>query len=305
MSRVDEMAETTKLSRLLEVDEERLAYLAPLGAEGLRDLRERVSATLYDDTRPMLERVASSSKLLPNGLVATLGERVFGAMLCARIAGLLAPERGAAVAMKMPEPFLADVSKELDPRSAREVLALLPTERIVAVAALLLERGDHLTMGRFVDCLSLETLKAVIDDTEDDGALLRIAFFIETKSKISDLVGLLSPERVRAVVAYAGSGGGDLWVEALAIMSHMDDRWKSRIGDVVAAEGESFMLRLLEAAREHDLWDSMLPLVERMSPDSQRRLFAVVSARAELLEAFRREAERMGLWQRLQASLGL
>lgn len=303
MSRVDEIAELTKLRRLLQLEEPDLGYLAPLGAESLRALREQTSAALYDDTGSMLERVASSSKLLPNGLVATLGERVFGAMLCARIAGLLAPDRGAAIAMKMPDAFLADVSVELDPRSARDVLARLPTARIVSVAALLLARGDHLTMGRFVDALSLDTIQAVVDDTKDDGALLQIAFFIETKSKISDLVGLLPPERVRAVVVHAGSGDGDLWVEALAIMSHMNDHWKSRIGDVVAAAGEGFLTRLLEAATEHDLWDSMLPIVECMSLESQRRLLAQVSARDDLLHAFRSEAERRGLWAELSGRL--
>ena len=61
MSRLDLAAETTKLARLLNVPEAQLAWMQPLGAERMRALRERINAAVFDDTRPMLVRVAASS----------------------------------------------------------------------------------------------------------------------------------------------------------------------------------------------------------------------------------------------------
>ena len=125
MTRFEREAEVAKIARVLGVEVARLGYLERLAVDDLRALRDRLSNALYDDTRPMLTRVAAGSRLLPGGTVARIGEKVFGAMLCARIAGLLPPPRALEVALRMPDGFLAEVSAQLDPRSA----AALPLSR--------------------------------------------------------------------------------------------------------------------------------------------------------------------------------
>ncbi|MCA9533309.1 MAG: hypothetical protein KC593_06520, partial [Myxococcales bacterium] len=140
MSQVDRIAEKIKLGRLLSLGPAALEQYDALDAATLRALREQISDSLFDDSRGALERVASASRLLPNALVASVGERSFGPMLCARITGLLSPERAAALAAHMPDEFLADVAMQLDPRSARGVIAQLGKERVVAVAKVLLAR---------------------------------------------------------------------------------------------------------------------------------------------------------------------
>ena len=114
--------EVLKLARLLQRDPDTLAYLDGVPEPDLRALRELVTERLFSAQGQALSRLASASKLLPTGLAATIGERTFGPLLCARVAGLLEPSRAVDVAAKLPTPFLADVAIELDPRRAHDVI---------------------------------------------------------------------------------------------------------------------------------------------------------------------------------------
>lgn len=297
MSQVDRIAEKIKLGRLLSLGPAALEQYDALDAATLRALREQISDSLFDDSRGALERVASASRLLPNALVASVGERSFGPMLCARITGLLSPERAAALAAHMPDEFLADVAMQLDPRSARGVIAQLGKERVVAVAKVLLARGEHVTLGRFVDFLDLDIIAAVVEVILHEAVLLDIAFYIEAKPRISELAGLLPEPRLRALVLHAGDGDGDTWVASLALMSHLNDDWRRRIGDIVVSEGEVFLTRLVDAAHAHDLWDAMLPIVGSMTDEARLTLAAMPAlGRVEVLESVVRAAHRGRLW---------
>jgi hypothetical protein len=297
MSRVDVIAERIKLGRLFGVAPESLDYLEALDADALRDLRLHLTDSLFDRTKSSFQRVASASKLLPNALVALIGEKVFGPMLCARVSGLLAPERAYDIALKLPDAFLADVSVELDPRSAREVIARMPAKRVIAVATILVQRQDFVTMGRFVDYLAPDTIRQVIESIRDDAALLRTAFFIENKATLNALVGLLPIDRIRRLVVLAGDEKADLWTEALGLMSHVDDDWKRRIGDLAAEQDASVLVALAHTAQRLNLWDAVLPVVGCMSPASQQKLARLPALAArDVLAAIVATADARGLW---------
>lgn len=299
MSRLAVLAETQKLARLLGVAPEKLDYLRALDAEQLRSLRERLSASLFDGTRPMFQRVALASKLLPNALVALIGEKIFGPMLCARVAGLLPPDSALDVALRLPDAFLADVSAELDPRSAHGVIARMPAKRVIAVAAVLIQRGDFVTMGRFVDYLPQAIIKATIDSIGDDAALLKTAFFVENKATLNQLVSLMPLPRIRAMVALAGQHS-ELWTEALALMSYVDDGWKRKIGDLAADQDEAVLTALVKTAQSQQLWDSLLPIVGCMSAASQQKLARLPAiANAEVLGSIVQAADDNQLWAQL------
>lgn len=305
MSQVDILAERIKLGRLFGVAPESLEYLSTLDADQLRDLRQHLTDSLFDRTRASFHRVALASKLLPNGLVALIGEKVFGAMLCARISGLLPPDRAYDIALKLPDAFLADVSVELDPRSAREVIARMPAKRVAAIAAILVARQDYVTMGRFVDYLSRDVIREVIESIRDDAALLRTAFFIENKATLNALVDLLPIGRIGRIVALAGDARTDLWTEALGLMSHVDDGWKRRIGDIAAEQDASVLTGMALAAQRLQLWDSVLPLVGCMSRSSQQKLARLpVLATHDVLAAIVATADSRDLWGPLLPLVG-
>lgn len=305
MSQLEVLAETVKLARLLGTSPKALEYLNPLTAAQLRELRERLSEAEFARTRPKFQRIAQAAKLLPNSLTAVIGEKVFGAMLCARVAGLMPAERAIELASKMSDAFLADVAVELDPQSAREVISAIPTKRVVAVALILVGRGDYITMGRFVGYLSEEVIGAAMNAVTSDEALLRTAFFVESKGKLNSLIGLLPESRLRSSILLAADDHSGLWTEALALMDHANDGWKRKIGDLAASQNESVLTSMMQAAQRLQVWDSVLPLVGHMSMQSQRKVAALPGlADPEVLNSIIQASEKHSLWTDLLPLVG-
>lgn len=305
MSRLAVLAETIKLARALGVPPESLEYMGEIPAAEIRALRDAASAALFDDTRPMFLRVAAASKLLPVNLLALVAERVFGATLCARICGLIAPERAVAAALKVSPAFLADVSVELDPRRAREIIARMPADRVIAVGAVLVQRGDYITMGRFVDYLPDPVIKAVVDSMESDEALLHVAFFVESPERLNHLVGLIPIERIKSTILLTGRDHG-LWRDALGLMDHASDEWKRRIGDLAMSLDEPVLTGMVEAAQQLGVWDSLLHITACMSEDGQRKVANLpATARPEVLKAIVAATDKNDLWADLLPLVGL
>lgn len=171
-------AEILKLARLLGREPEQLVYLEAVAANDLRTLREQITETLFTAHEARLRRMAAASRLLPTGLVASLGQSTFGAMLSARIAGLLDVDRAVEIGGKMRTEFLADVAIELDPRRASEVIAGIPPRQIHEITAELARREEYVTMGRFVGHLSDDALSAALDALDDE-ALSKTMFVTE------------------------------------------------------------------------------------------------------------------------------
>jgi hypothetical protein len=199
---IESRAELLKLARLLGRAPDELAYLEAVSVVELRELREQVTETLFDSHLGALNRLASASRLLPVGVVAQMGEKVFGPLLSARITGLLDPDRAVDVGSRLPDSFLADVAVELDPRRASAVLARIPADRIAAITRELLARGEFVTMGRFVGHLPDESLQAAVDVSSPDD-LLQVALVLENKDRLGDLLEMVGTERVDQILEAA------------------------------------------------------------------------------------------------------
>lgn len=189
-------AEILKLARLLRRDADRLAYLEQVPPEDLRQLREQVTEVLFTAQAGTLRRLAAASRLLSPGLVASLGQNTFGAMLSARIAGLLEAERAVEIAARMSAEFLAEVAIELDPRRAREVIAGIPPARILEITAELARRKEYVTMGRFVGHLDDDALSAAMGALDEE-ALSHTALVTEGPQGADRLSQLLEQRRLR------------------------------------------------------------------------------------------------------------
>lgn len=297
MSALDHLAERVKLARLLGVPEGRLAFLSELDHQTLRALRERLTDTFIEDARPLLSRAVKASRLLPVGLLAKVGERVIGPVLCARMSGLMEPDRAVEIAQRMSDAFLADVSALLDPRRAEAVIAAMPPARVVTVACILAARHDHVTLARFVGFLPDSTIRAVVEAVPDDEALLRTAFFLESKSSLDRLVGLVHEARLRRIIALVAAAGAELWAEALALMTHVGERWQRLIGDLTAEQDEPALVEMLHTTHRLDLWPSVLPLIAAMSEHAQRRFMALPHLRTPgLVRAIVHAADRAAAW---------
>jgi hypothetical protein len=203
-------AEIVKLARLLGLDgADSLSYLRGVSAAELVAYREAVIEALYDEGRDQLQRAADAAKLLPARVLAKIGERAFGPLICARLAGLIDARRAAEIAEHFSIEFLAQLAAELDPRRAVDVLSLLPRDRVVAIALAMAARGEQVAMGRFVAHLDKRTLGECIEGLSDED-VLRVAFVAEgsrPQSRVFDAAGVV---RIRGVIAAArGAGLGE------------------------------------------------------------------------------------------------
>ena len=282
MTALARRAELAKLAQVIgrEVD-------LPLEASELRELREHVTARLFDDARPVLQRVATGSRLLPTALVARVGEKVFGATLCAQIAGLLAVPYALDLALRMSDPFLASVSAAIDPRTAGEVVRRIPAARIVAVAHELLGRRAYVTLARFVDYLTEATITAVIDSITDELDLLRIGAYVEDPVKLQQLVGQLAPERTRAMIAALRGANGERWLEALTVAEQLDAPGRRRLGDLAVELGPEVIDALLAAVRRLELWTALVPFALAMSPAARAQVHLDAADTTPALDAAR------------------
>jgi hypothetical protein len=273
-TRLESRVEILKLARLLDVEPERLAYLGAVPAADVRRLRGRATDRLFDADGQALQRVAGASRLLPTSVAASIGQRAFGPLLCARIAGRLDPGRGVELASRLPPEFLAEVAVELDPRRASDVIVRIPVEQIVEVTRVLVRRGEHVAMGRFVGHLSEEAITAALD-VIDDESLLRIVFVLEAKQRVSHVAGLLPDERLGGIVRAAADR--ELWPEALDLLSHLNRPLLRRLAALPAAQDPGVLDPLVRAAVEEEVWPELLPLVELLPEPAQRRVAKVAA----------------------------
>jgi hypothetical protein len=271
MSRAAELlqaqAEVMKLARLLGREPDELAYLERLDPKDLRALRDGVTETLYDAHGSSLGRLAAASRLLPAGLVATIGQRAFGPLLSARLAGLLDTDKAVDVATKLPPPFLADVAVELDPRRASELIAAIAPAIIGQVTAELTARREYVTMGRFVGHLSDEAIAAALA-TMDDEAVLRVAFVLEDRAQLSRLFAKLPASRSAGVIAAAADDG--LWLEALDLLNHLHKRQRKAMVLAALALEEQVVEAILDTIVAHDLTDEVRLIAEHDASIEER-----------------------------------
>lgn len=251
-------AEVTKLARLLDRGPDELAYLERMAPGDLRALRDGVTETLYDGNSS-LGRLAAASRLLPAGLTATIGQRAFGPLLSARLAGLLDTEKAVDVAGKLPPPFLADVAVELDPRRASGLIASIAPSLIGQVTAELVARREYVTMGRFVGHLSDDAITAAIAHMDDE-AVLQTAFVIEDRSQLSRLFAKLPTGRPAGVIAAAAADG--LWLEALDLLNHLHQRQRREMVLAALALDERAREAILDTIIAHDLSDEVRLIAE-------------------------------------------
>jgi hypothetical protein len=302
LSELEARAEVLKLERLLEVDAGEFAFLAELPSEDLRALREQATERLFGASA--LGNVAGAARLLPAGVIATIAQRTFGPLLCARAAGGVDPRTAIEVARRLPPEFLADVSIHLDPRRVAKIIAGVPVDLVPGVARILGERREYVTMGRFLAFVSDAAIGAAMG-VLDDEALVRTAFVLEHKDRLDHAIGLLPPERLPGVLRFAAAH--DLWPEALDLLDQLSDARRGPIADVVAAEAQDILDSLVAAVHQSGLWDVMLPLVQTMQPISRERLAHVSTFHepAVLRGIVVAAASAPGLWADLVPLLGV
>ena len=299
MSKLDSSAELVKIGQLLGVNASELAFMEQLPLASLIQIRSLTTDKLFNDGRKLFQKLASASKLLPTGLTASMGEKIFGPMLCARIASEMPYQRAVELAMKMSVPFLAQVTLELDPRRVKDIIQNVPVDKMRQIARELLAQKHYIVMGGFVGFMKPENLRIILNDVTTEEALLHIGFFVEGKHQLSDIMRLLPKERLNKLISYVQTHE-DLWPEALALMMHLDGDLKRELGDLAAERDESVLDNLVKTVHKLALWQDALPLFLAMSPSTQYQLVNVASLKNHaIIQEVVEYSARFELWANL------
>lgn len=294
---VHERAEILRLARLLNKRPEELQFLLAVDDADLRAFRAQVTESLFNAHGDALRRLGSAAKLLPSAIIAKVGEKVFGPLLCARIAGELEPSKATDIAKRLSVSFLADVAVELDPRRAQRIIEALPTDTIVATSVELANRGDWITLGAFVGYLPMDKLRQCLDALSDEH-ILRTAFAVDDEDAIPAVIDALSKERVISLLRTASDTGS--WPTLLDITSQLRDDQVAQVAGYFDELDEPVLVGLPAAVAEHQLWSRFLPIAAELPEKSQQALADAVGgidadARSECVRA----AEHAGVFDRL------
>ena len=119
----------------------------------------------------------------------------------------------------------------MDPRRASEVISGIPTEQIVGSAQVLEQRGEMVAMGRFVGHLKRPTLAACIDALTPE-TVLRIAFVLEERKRLDEIVAMLTDQRL-AELAEAASKRG-LEEEGADLLAGLGSKQSARLAPLLA-----------------------------------------------------------------------
>jgi hypothetical protein len=261
-------------------------------------LRSAISDVLHDEQHEPVGLLAAVARWMPAWVSALCARSWFGAPMTARLASELPAWRVADIANYLSPKFLADIAVDLDPRSAREVLNLLASKKVMAISHVLLARRDFVTLGRFVALLPDTMLTQVAESIEDEGDLLQVLFFIEARYRIDHIVRLIPAERMqRAVLVVCDASRRELWPSLLALLTHAGYGLKRELGDLAAAQGEGVLTAIIEIVQAEDLWEDVLAVVVCLSPAVQKQVVNLPALqRPEVLQRIIQATSYRQLW---------
>jgi hypothetical protein len=301
MSRLANQAELSKLAHALDVHVTQVAFLTNIPPEAIRHIRGALDDRVFDQQRPLFRWFAAWVRWLPIWLSVLFVRFWVGALIATRIAGELPAWRAAEIAEHLPTEFMADVAMGFDPRGARELVRLLQTPQVVAIAEVLLKRRDFMTMGRFVGLLPDHVVQEVAATIPDEGDVLEIIFHLDSRERIDHLVHVLPTERVRRMIMIICDETRRLqWPKLLSMVANVSDMLKRELGDFAANQGEHVLVAMIRATDEDQLWEDILPVVACLSPEVQRRVVNLAAFREPLVMQHMLEAANRGmLWSDL------
>lgn len=294
------LIEVRKLAALLEQPASELDDLTPYPPEALRQLRHLCEETCLADDRARFQRWAQLAAWLPPALTAPLARRA-GPLLTARIATEMPSHRGAAIARRLPVSFLTRVCQHLDPQRSRELIRHLPPPLLVETALTLIREGAFMLLGRVADALDDATTRAIMEAVDNDSHLLRIALYMESRTRLDHLVRLLPRERLMQAVLLATDPANDLVLEVIALLGNLGYELKHQLGDLAASQPDAVLERIIQVTEAHQLWPDLIPVIAELSPATQQRLLALPALQQQpaILGHIITAADQHGLWSRL------
>lgn len=297
MARIAAQAELAKLAHVLGASQEELAHLVAMPAEQIGNMRKAIYDRMFAHDQRVYARLARLVRLLPVWLVALLAPR-FGARLVARVAGDLPVRRAVAIAERLPTAFLADVARDLDPRRAGDLIRRLSLNKLSAAALELFRREEYVVLGRFVNYLTDAAIQTILPQVDSDEQLARVAFYVESRNRLSHIVRLMPRERLQRIILLCVDPDCPVMLELIALVVNVSYTQQRELGDLAAAQEEAVLERILETTQQQGLWADLLPVIGVLSEDSQRKAVNLPALQADpaYFQSILEAAQTHDLW---------
>jgi len=150
-----------------------------------------VTESLFSAGAGPLAALAAASKLLPVGVVATIAERIFGAVLVGARGDAAGPGSSRSDGREGCRPVPGRDRDRARPSTSARGDRKIPPAQIAAVTKELVKHGEYVTMGP-VRRSSRPRGRQGRGREMNDGSLLQVAFVLENKASFSRRVELLS-----------------------------------------------------------------------------------------------------------------
>jgi hypothetical protein len=293
---VQQEAALAKLARVLGTELAEVRFLSDLDLTTLATLRDQISDVFQRNDGKRLSTVTAAAKLVPVPLTATIGERWFGATMCARFVGLLDPKMARQCAKHLSVRFMADITAQTDPRRVSGIVEELPLRTMQSIAANLLERGDYFTLSHFVAYVPSPVVIDILDAIHDHAALVRIATYVEDPAVLDPIVALLPDSRLMALIDAVEQE--DLWAEGLHLFGALSSVQITRVATALSEGDGGALSTTLAAFERHDLWAQGLMLIDHLDSDDMARIaLAFGEVDNAVIEAAVAAADANELWE--------
>lgn len=226
MSHLAVRVEVAKLAHDLSVDPDALAFLTDAPADSVRALRTDVAHALFQRHEARFRRLARLSHLAPVPITAKVAEVAFSPLLGARVAAVMDPELAVRLAARLSPGFLTDLAVRLDPVRAEPIIRGLPVPLVQEVGARLLERGEHLVLGRFVSVVDVEAALAVVAEASP-ADLLQVALCTEELDALEAVMSRLPDDRLVGVLEAGRAPGSS--EDLAALLESVSDPTRERL----------------------------------------------------------------------------
>ncbi|WP_028472885.1 hypothetical protein [Nocardioides alkalitolerans] len=248
--------EIAKLAHELDLGADELAFLEDRDPQPVRRLRQDVSAALYARHETRFRRLAALSAAVPVTIAVKAAQLAVGPVVSARIAASMPPDEAVRMAGRFSPDFLADLTLSLDPTRVEAIIRELDHDLVTKVGRLLLARGEHLVLGRFVSLVDTAPALAVVDGASP-GDLLQVALYAEDRSALSVLVLALPVEVVAATIDDSHATGTQ--TDALTLLTSLDDPARTRVIAALATLPADRQDGFLRAVVAMAAWPEVLP----------------------------------------------
>lgn len=187
MSRLRTRQEVARLAAVLNIGEDQVVDLHDQPADAIAALRRGVAEHLFDRHRRTFRRIGKLAGSVPAPLAGRIAQSALGPVVSARAAATMEPSLAVKLAGSLPAGFLAELSVQLDPQRAQPIIASLPEDQLLEVSAILLARGEHMAMSRFLPVISTDVALKVIESA-DRRVILEIANLAEDDAAIEQIL---------------------------------------------------------------------------------------------------------------------